>query len=63
MTSDPLRFIRVSTLILAIAEMLSGAAMVCKAFDGWSVIGMLCGMIILMMGAFLAGLFVGEGMR
>lgn len=63
MTSDPLRSIRATTLILAIAEMLSGAAMVFKAFDGWSVTGMLCGMILLMMGAFLGGLYVGEGMR
>lgn len=61
--TDPLRSIRASTLILAIAEMISGAAMVCKALDGWSVTGMLCGMILLMMGAFLGGLYVGEGMR
>lgn len=60
---DPLRSIRASTLILAIAEMISGAVMVYNAFDGWSVTGMLCGMILLMMGAFLGGLYVGEGMR
>ena len=60
--TDPLRSIRRSTLILAIAEMLSGAAMVCKALDGWSVTGMVCGMILLTLGGFLAGLYVGEAM-
>lgn len=60
--TDPLRSIRRSNLILAIAEMLSGAAMVYKAFDGWSVTGMVCGMILLTLGGFLAGLYVGEAM-
>ena len=60
--TDPLRSIRRSNLILAIAEMLSGAAMVCKALDGWSVTGMVCGMILLTLGGFLAGLYVGEAM-
>jgi len=61
--TDPLISIRRSTLILALAEMLSGAVMVCKAFDGWSVTGMVCGMILLTLGGFLAGLYVGEAMR
>ncbi len=60
--TDPLRFTRISTLVMAVFFMILGALTVWRAVEIESISGLVCGIFLLMWSTFLTGMVVKEAM-